>query len=184
MSYPTKPTYIASCAGKGFDAVQDHPCMVWMHKYTLAYDAGEINESTWKDWSTDDMTYYKTNGEAFTGAKAIAVALEVYAPFSAYKHEPNGIVACWETANGWEMVGQAMLFVDFPVAGGEKMQKDLSGKAWDVATPSMFAFEYVKDESAKHDGIKMKSQKIFADTALAMLEMLKRGMVKPEMLMA
>ncbi len=49
--------------------------------------------------------------------------------------------------------------------------------------PSSFHFEYVKSEKAKEGGIVLKSTKIYSDTAPVMVQMLKRGLVKPEDLM-
>jgi hypothetical protein len=82
-----------------------------------------------------------------------------------------------------EMIGSANMFADLPVPGGEKQHADLTGKKWDLRLPGMFHFEYVKDSSAKHDGILLKSTKVYSDSGPAVVEMLKRGMVKPEQLL-
>jgi hypothetical protein len=152
-------------------------------RFTNAWDAKQINAQNSHDWQTSDVIFHKPTGEVFSADKAIHAALEMYAPFSAHKHEPSGPICCWETANGWEMLGQATLFADLPVPGGAKVHKDLSGKEWDLAMPGMFHFEYVKDKEAKYDGIRMKAQRTFSDSAPAMVEMIKRGMVKPEQLL-
>jgi hypothetical protein len=181
MSLPTKPAFVTTT--KGWDNLRVHPAMAWMEKFTYAWDRKEINESNWSDWQTDDMLYQAANGEVSTGSKAIVANLATYAPFAAHMHEPNGTISCWETEDGWEMMGQATLFANLPVPGGEKTKKDLTGKAWDIAAPGMFHFTYVKDKGAKHDGIKMNSEKVFSDSGAAMIEMIKRGMVKPEQLL-
>jgi hypothetical protein len=182
MSYPTKPAFVVTT--KGWDELRVHPAMAWMEKYTYAWDGKEINESNTTDWHTEDHVYQAPNGEVATGSKAaVNAALATYAPFAAHMHEPNGTISCWETQDGWEMLGQATLFIDLPVPGGPKTKKDLSGRAWDIAAPGMFQFSYVKDKGAKHDGIKMKLQKVFSDSGARMIEMIKRGMVKPEQLL-
>lgn len=181
MSYPTKQTFVATT--KGWDDVRVHPAIAWMEKFTYAWDAKEINESNWSDWQTDDTVFQAPNGDIGKGAQAVAVAQAIYAPFAAHKHEPDGSISCWETEDGWEMMGQATVFADLPVPGDPKTKKDLSGRAWDLSLPGMFHFKYVKDKSAKHDGIKMKMQKTYSDSGAAMIEMIKRGMVKPEQLL-
>jgi len=47
---------------------------------------------------------------------------------------------------------------------------------------AMFQFEYAKDKSGV-DGIKMKSNRSFSDPTPAVVEMIKRGMLKPEQLL-
>lgn len=81
------------------------------------------------------------------------------------------------------MVGTAWMFADLPVSGGAKQQTDATGKSWDLKLPGMFHFEYVKDSGAKHGGIAIKSTKVYSDSGPAVVEMLKRGMVKPEQLL-
>ena len=48
-----------------------------------------------------------------------------------------------------------------------------------MVSHSAFHFEYVKDSKAKHDGVLLKSTRIFGDTAPALMLMLKRGQLKP-----
>jgi hypothetical protein len=81
------------------------------------------------------------------------------------------------------MVGKATMFAELPVPG-DKQKTDLTGKKWDVGVPSMFHFEYVKESSAKHGGILIKRTEIFGDSAPAVVEMMKRGMIKPDQLLA
>jgi len=81
------------------------------------------------------------------------------------------------------MTGIATLYADLPVPGGEKQHTDPEGNKWDLGSDAMFKFEYVKDSSAKHGGLLLKSSSIYADSGAAMAEMLKRGMIKPEQLL-
>ena len=76
-------------------------------------------------------------------------------------------------------IGQADVYANLHVPGPEPKVRDPSGKEWDVVTNSAFHFEYVKDSKAKHDGIKLKSTKIFCDSGPALMLMLKRGQLKP-----
>jgi len=79
------------------------------------------------------------------------------------------------------LTGIATLYADLAVPG-EKQKTDPEGNKWDLGSDAMFKFEYVKDSSAKHGGLLMKSAATYADSGAAMVEMLKRGMVKPEQL--
>ena len=77
------------------------------------------------------------------------------------------------------MLGQANMYANLHVPGSEPKVKDGTGKEWDVVTPSAFHFEYVKDSQAEHDGVRLKSTRIFADSGPALMMMLKRGQMKP-----
>lgn len=59
----------------------------------------------------------------------------------------------------------------------------MTGRKWDVEAPSAFHFTVFKDSGAKHGGIKLKRSKVFSDTAPVVVEMLKRGILKPEQLL-
>jgi hypothetical protein len=54
--------------------------------------------------------------------------------------------------------------------------------AADEAIVAMFQFEYVKDASAS-GGFKMSKNRSFSDPTPAVVEMIKRGMLKPEQLL-
>ena len=71
------------------------------------------------------------------------------------------------------------MYANLHVAGSEPKVKDGTGKEWDFMTPSAFHFEYVKDSKAEHDGVRLKSTRIFADSGPALMMMLKRGQMKP-----
>ena len=85
-----------------------------------------------------------------------------------------------EKADGWEFIGEATLFIDLPKEGDTKKATDLDGRRWDLSVGSMFRFNFVKDWTAKHDGIKIRSLQMYSDTGPVVEEMLKRGIMKPE----
>jgi hypothetical protein len=74
------------------------------------------------------------------------------------------------------------LFADLAVDGGEKKFENIEGKKWDMGLPAMFRFEFVREEGSKHEGIKLMRSQIFSDTGPVIMEMLKKGMAKPESL--
>ena len=183
----------------GWEGVRSHPAMAWMEKYTAFFDRRDYDSLS--SWHSPSYTYTKSTGETFSSGDASNKAVvETYAPFRANLHDPKFLVV-WETEKGWEMFGVAVLYADL-VAEGEKKVRveisaievpfhpdkpvqatDQSGKQWDLAIPSAFKFRYVKDDAAEHDGILMESTSIFSDPTSAVVEMLKRGMLKPEQLM-
>ena len=183
MSFPTQPAFIVSTAGS-WEPSRAHPAMAWLEKYTKAFENHEVNEANFSDWNTDDLAYQKANGEVTTGGlAAFKASLEVYRPFAAYLHEPKfGIV--WEVENGYEMIGHATLFADFVAPGGEKKAEDFSGRKWDVGLPGMFQFTIVKVPGAPTDELKLSRGAMFSDSGPVMVEMMKRGMVQANQLLA
>lgn len=175
MSYPTKPAYIIeSC--DGWDPKHlEHPVFDWMQDHEEAFDHGDMKSGPHTTWHTDDFSYTKPNGETISGgAPAWAALLEMYAPLVDHYHEPRwGVI--WETENGYILAGSAIMYGNFPVPG-DKKHKDLKGREWDVSGPGAFHFEYVKDPSGPK-GMKMKSQKIYANVLVLAAEMVKRGMI-------
>ncbi len=98
----------------------------------------------------DSTSLIKGDGTEIKGRDNVVEALkQLYGPFTAQYHEPS-FVMCSETDDGWEMLGQATLFVNLPgePAAGEKKVKDASGKEWDTGVPSGFHFYYKKDDNA------------------------------------
>jgi hypothetical protein len=123
----------------------------------------------------------RPNGEIVSGGDATFTSLQqqVYAPFSEHLHDPEFIVA-WDTDDGWSMLGLATLYWNLAVKGDGQKVKDRSGKEWDGANPAAFKFGYVKADG----GIKLSRTEIMGDSSKAVVTMLKRGMMKPEDLMA
>ncbi|QDS74411.1 hypothetical protein FKW77_005829 [Venturia effusa] len=182
MSFSTKPTFVVWNVG-GFEQSRSHPAMAWMENYTKMWDDRKVSEENAAEWNTTDYVFTDGKGVSTKGAvEAHRAATAVYAPFSEYHHEPDGPLSCWETENGYFMMGQATLFADLPVPGETKSKVDVEGRKWDFAIPAMFQFEYVKDASGP-GGLKMKSNTNFSDPTPAVVEMLKRGMLKPVQLM-
>jgi hypothetical protein len=181
----TQPAFIYY--GTWDDTTRSHPAMKWMEDYTKATDQRiwNSNPEAHKDWLTPDFKYYKADGSVVSGAeKAWTEGIPAtYAVFKEYQHEPNFLI-CWETKDGWEMIGQASLFMTFPGdgdgPGGVEKVKDLNGKEWDAVTPGGFHFDYVKDESAKNGGILLRRCHIFADSGPGMMVMIKKGLIKAQ----
>jgi hypothetical protein len=183
MSYPTTNAFIHY--SKGWDSTtRSHPCMAWFEDYAKLFDTGEMFSVPYIEWHTDDYSYAKSTGEVIEGgAPAFEALKQTYSVFKGNNHEPRWL-CCWETQEGWEMVGEAVLFGNLVAPGGSgQAHTDLAGKKWDVGVPSAFHFKYVKDTEAKHGGIRLKRSEIFSDSAPVVVEMLKRGMLKPEQLM-
>ena len=102
------------------------------------------------------------------------------APLVRYHHEPYFLV-CTETDYGWQMIGQAQLFVKLPgdAAEGEPPKcKDNTGEEYDLAIPSGFRFEYKKDDSSKHGAVKLQKTEIMSDSAPIVMMLVKRGVIQ------
>jgi len=181
MSYTTVPAYIQYA--KGWETrFREHPVMDWMFDYEAAFDHGDMKHVPHTPWHTDDFSYTKPTGVCITGgAAAWAALLEMYAPFSAYYHEPSFFVV-WETPTGYELFGSAKVFAKL-LAPGEQTKTDLNGHKWDIEAQGAFHFKYVKDPSGPK-GLKLKSSTLFADEIPMVGEMIKRGMVTPEQVLA
>lgn len=132
---------------------------------------------------TSDHVLIRTTGQKDSGAQASVDALykEIYAPFAKWVHIPQHLI-CYEVDDGWEMIGLATLYWTLAVPGkaesGEKV-KDAEGNEWDGCNPASFSFRYRKDG----EGIRLAKTEIAADPTLAVVGMLKRGMMKAEDLM-
>lgn len=85
-------------------------------------------------------------------------------------------IVVWERENGWEMLGVATLYWNLPVPGEGAKVKGAKGKLWDGAGPAAFDFWYRKTDA----GIRLEKEAIYADSSVAVKEMVKRGMVKAE----
>ena len=128
---------------------------------------------------TRDWTLQKSSGEVVEGnEKAWKALQEVYAPFKEHVHDPNFFV-CWESKDGWELIGTASVYYILQ-APGEGGVKGPHGKQWDGVAPGAFHFDMVK---AGGDKLELRRTSIFTDPSAALVQMLKRGMLKPEQLM-
>lgn len=172
----TTPAFI-KYSRNGWDDIRSHPAMTWMEKYTKAFDSRASFDAPYSDWHTSDFTLHQADGSIVSGGEdAWAAVKKLYSPFSAHLHDPTFCVV-WETEHGWEFFGKADMCANLAASGGGK-RKDRNGKEWDVVIPSAFHFEYVKDGGAKHDGILLRRSELFADSGPAVVEMIKRGMMK------
>jgi hypothetical protein len=182
MSYKTVPAYVQYVRGWEETQNREHPVMDWMFDYEAAFDRGDMKSGPHTPWHSDDFSFTKSTGTCITGgAPAWAALLEMYAPFTTHYHEPFFYII-WETPTGYELIGSAKVFANLP-APGESTKTDLEGRKWDIEAPGAFHFEYVKDPSGPK-GLKLKSEKLFADAIPMVGEMVKRGMVTSEQVMA
>ncbi|KAK0342825.1 hypothetical protein LTR91_023173 [Friedmanniomyces endolithicus] len=178
MSYPTQEAFVH--AGTWDATTRKHPAMKWMEDYTNnIIDGRKFHETASSVGWTTEFTLKKSTGEVVEGAdKAWAALQEIYAPFSEHVHDPTFCV-CWETEKGWDMLGVASMWYNLQAPGEGKM-KGFGGKEWDGVLSSAFKFAYIKGGK---DGVELASTEIFSDPSAAMVQMLKRGMLKPEQLM-
>ena len=161
---------------------REHPVVDWMLDYEEAFDWGDMKSGPCNVWLTDDFSFTKPTGERIaSGAPSWAAVLQIVAPFSAHYLEPFFFII-WETPTGYEFFGIANIFGKLH-APGEQTKTDLEGRKWDVEAPAASLFEFVKDPSGPK-GLKLKGQKLFADGIPMIGEMVKRGMVTPEQVLA
>ena len=153
--------------------------MAFMEKYTHGIDERNfVTKDLQACGNTADWTFQKSTGEKIeAGEKSWHKLREVYGPFSEHVHDPTFLLA-WETSEGWGMIGLANLWWKLAV-GGDSTIKGHGGKEWDGVTPSAFKFAYRKEGKE----IKLASTEIYSDPSAALVQMLKRGMLKPEQLM-
>jgi len=178
MSYPTQPAFIHW--GTWDDETRKHPGMKWMEEYTLDFNKRADWAQDESDWLSADFTLVKQDGSTFSGnAPAFKESKAMYALLTQELHEPYFLV-CWDTKDGWEMIGQAYLFANCPgeATPQEKKVKDLQGKEWDVKIPGAFHFVYVKKEGAPHGGILMKRLEVMSDSMPVVQTLLARGVMK------
>ncbi|KAF2472086.1 uncharacterized protein BDR25DRAFT_313281 [Lindgomyces ingoldianus] len=183
MTFPTQPVFVYE--GTWSAEMRAHPAMDWMYNFTSNIFDNRAWDIPTEQYLTEDFVLKKSDGTEVHGREAAwAADKALYAPFTAHKHEPRGLM-CAENAEGWEMVGRANLYVNLPGAPseGEKKVKDLDGKEWDAVCAGMFRFLYVKDESG-FQGIKLKRTEVCSDPLPALGLMLKRGVVTPEQLLS
>ncbi|KAK3677021.1 hypothetical protein LTR78_003226 [Recurvomyces mirabilis] len=178
MSFPSQPAFIYE--GGWSDETRKHPASKWLENYTTkVIDTGLQGKSADGIGHTKDWTYQKSTGEVIEGnEKAWKALQETYAPFKEHLHDPKH-VAIWETKDGWAMYGVASVYYKLQVPG-EGGVKGPHGKEWDGVSPGAFYFDIVK---AGGDKLQLRRTNIFNDPSAALVQMLKRGMLKPEQLM-
>jgi hypothetical protein len=127
-----------------------------------------------------DFTLVKPDGISTTGnAPAFKESKGMYQFFTSELHEPYFLV-CWETKDGWDMIGQAHLYANLPgdATPQEKKVKDLQGQEWHVKIPGAFVFSYVRQNGAPHDGIVLRRTEIMSDSMPAVQILMARGVIK------
>ena len=183
MSVSTRPAFIHW--GTWDDETRRHPAMKWMEDYTAFYNARSDWDQDTSDWLSPDFTLVKPDGTVFADHKqAFKESKAMYQFFTKEFHEPYFLV-CWENDQGWQMFGQAHMFANLPgnPSAGEQKVKDLQGREWDVKIPGAFNFVYAKNPGAAHGGIEMTKAEIMSDSGPAVVNLLKRGVLKPEQLL-
>lgn len=177
MSYATKPAFIH--AGSWNDETRKHPAMKWMEDYTHRFDDGAYAKlSSAEMGHAPGFVYQKSTGEVIEGADDAWKALaQTYAPFQSHVHDPIWLL-CWETEKGWDMFGVAQVWYTLPAppSATEKKMKGYGDKEWDGMAPGAFHFSYWKTGS----GIELGRTEIFNDASPVIVQMIKRGMLKPE----
>lgn len=180
MSYPTTPAFIAYTNGAE-KRLLEHPVLDFLFHHQESFDHGNMKNEPYTVFHTDDFVLTKPDGTALpAGEPSWKGWLEQYAPFTEHLHEAR-YVNVYEREGGWEMMGVAHIYGNLPVPG-EKTKTDLTGRKWDVVVPGAIRFYCVKDASGPK-GFKIKSIDLFGDGTPVVVEMIKRGMVKPEDLM-
>lgn len=132
---------------------------------------------------TSDHLLVRTTGQTDQGVEASlsALATEIYAPFSSYKHVPHQLVV-YEVDDGWEMLGFATLYwclAGAAAAGAGDAGAgvtDQQGNRWDGMNPAAFGFRYRKVEG----GIRLARTEVVADSGVVVGDMLKKGLLKVE----
>jgi hypothetical protein len=110
------------------------PAVKFMEDYARNCVDTRSFDTPYSDWHSDDYSLLKLDGTEIKGGKdAWAGVGATYAPFTGHHHQPI-FVSCIKTAYGYEMIGQAWVFANFPGASsaGEQKQKDNQGKEWDM----------------------------------------------------
>jgi hypothetical protein len=177
MSYPTIQAYQTYTNGTE-ERLREHPALDFLFHHQETFDDGSMKTEPYTRFHTDDFTFTKSDGTVLPAGEASWKGfLEGYAPFSEHLHEAR-YCCVYERNGGWEMMGIAHVYGNLHVPG-EKTKTDLSGRQWDVVVPGAFLFNCVKDPAGPK-GFKVKSLTLFGDGTPVVVEMSKRGMVKPE----
>lgn len=93
--------------------------MNFMETYTKTFvDTKAWTHASPTELHTADFTLYSANGNVYTGAEdACKKGLPAtYDAFKEHLHEPS-FCNCWETSDGWEMIGQADVYANLHVSG-------------------------------------------------------------------
>jgi hypothetical protein len=174
MGFPTSPAYIQHVEGWP-EHTREHPLIDWMFDYEKALDFGDMKSGSYAPWHTDDFVFVRSGIPQPAGEPSWKKLVTAYSIFTAHYHEPSYYVI-HETTTGWELIGEAKLYVNLPVSSTAEKVKDAEGREWDLVAPSAFHFLFVKDSSGLK-GIKMQKQVIHSSDIGLAKELVKRGMV-------
>ena len=174
---PTNSALVHS--GYWDDETRAHPAMKFMEEYTISFVDARNWDGSISEWYTKDYLVVHSNGQVVEGQAGVDSVKEIYQRFAKNFHEPYFLI-CSETEYGWEMIGQAKLYVNHqgqPVQGESKV-KDKQGREWDAAVPGAFRFEYTKESGAAHGGVLLRRSELHVDSLPFFDTMVKRGLVK------
>ena len=190
MSYPTQPAFIHT--GTWSAETRAHPALKFLEEYAAThFDQQAWNTNHYSEWHTHDWHFQKPDNTVHSGGhEAWTEGIpSIYGRFSGHWHDPTFFVV-WETEEGYEMIGQANVWLDLDVAEGElekkkgewEKVKDRNGKEWDAVMPGSFHFGFVKAEGGGENGhgLLMNYTQMFADSAPVTGLMIKAGLVTKE----
>jgi len=173
MSFPTTPAFVHR--GDWDETTAQHPGTKFMEEHTRSFDT--------RTWETkrylSDFTYVAPDGQVYEGLdKAMEAIKATYGPLTAQYHQPYFFV-CTETCDdgyeGYDMIGQAMMYADLPgePAAGESKVASADGRKWDLVIPGAFRFHCVKGG----ESYLLKRAEMHADTGPLVTRLLKRGVM-------
>lgn len=190
MSYPTKPAFIHS--GGWSAETRAHPALKFLEEYAAShFDQQAWNTNHFSEWHHSDWHLTKADNTVVSGGHEVWTEgiPSIYGPFAGHLHDPTFLIV-WDTEEGYEMIGEANVFLDLNVAeedkgadeSGTTKEKDSNGKEWDALMPGSFHFWFAKAEGGEGNthGLLMKRTQLFADSAPITGLMIKKGLVKKE----
>lgn len=180
-SPPTTPAYVVHVNDSG-RSFRDHPVHAFQMDHRDALDNGSMKTKPYTEFHSKNFVFTKPDGTSFDpGQSSFDAMMEGYSPFTEHLHEVHYLCA-YEHNGQWENMASANIFANLLVPG-EKTKTDLSGRKWDVSSPAAVRFQYETDSGGPR-GFKLKSMTVYGDGVPLVSEMIKRGMVKPEQLLA
>jgi hypothetical protein len=182
MSFSTETATVVY--PKGWDStMEQHPMGVFMHQHCLRFDAKKY-DGLEVFFNFDKFRYVKSNGESFTGKQAFDQGIADYGMFADYAHEPTFGVFTPNADGGYRLFGYAKLYVDLPGSEGvNNTHEDLKGRKWEIVAHGAFIFDVEKADDSPF-GFRLTYQQTFADPTPILGEAIKRGLIKPENLVA
>ncbi|KAL8795148.1 MAG: hypothetical protein Q9195_002303 [Heterodermia aff. obscurata] len=185
MAYPTQPAFIHT--GGWGPSTRAHPALAFLEEYAAShFDQQAWNTNHFSEWHHADWHLTKADNSVVSGGHEVWTEgiPSIYGPFAGHLHDPTFLIV-WETEEGYEMIGEANVFLDLGGAEegeGGKKEKDSKGKEWDAVMPGSFHFWFARAEGGEGNthGLVMKRTQLFADSAPVKSLMVKKGLLKKE----